>query len=72
MSAPARRALTHCAWLCAEAVLRPFTRISPGQAPPRKCTPTRNMAASLASPATTSAIRRARHKRASALPSVAS
>ena len=65
---PARAARRSSAPLCAELVTNPRTRSGPGQRPPRRCTPARSAAASLASPATTSTSRRARHSRARSRP----
>ena len=69
-AAPARRARTNSAPLCAELVTGPRRgRTTQGQRPARRCTPARRDAASLTSPATTSVRRRARHSRARSRPS---
>ncbi len=73
MEALARRARIASAWLCTEAVINPRRGSDkpPCRQPPRKCTPACSCAASRASPATTSAIRRALHNFASFAPSAA-
>jgi len=66
--APARAARRKSAKRCAELVTRPLVRSGPGQRPPRKCTPARNLAASRTSPATTRTRRRTRQIRARSAP----
>ena len=69
--APARRARTRSASPWAELVMRPRRRWTPGQRPARRCIPAPSVAASLASPATTRARRRARQILARSRPSAA-
>lgn len=71
MAPPASLARRMSTALWAELVCSPFRRIGDGQRPPRRCTPARNAAASLTSPATTSTSRRARQMRARSRPRMA-
>lgn len=71
-SAPARRARRASSGVCAEAVIqRCGCGFNKNRLPARQCCPAPKRAASLASPATTSAVRRARQSRASATPNAA-
>lgn len=69
--APARRARNRSASPWAELVVKPRRRWTPGQWPARRCIPAPSAAASLASPATTRARRRARQIFARSCPSLA-